>query len=116
MGHRLRYRPARGSEALEGGMHNMFRNTPLYQEDLTGWDVETLDPDLNTSFIPKPSNQMTLSPTISNQKLKGYGRYLDKRNLRVVMGTLVKVRFNILDHAQQIQTQLKPGQRRLMEK
>ena len=34
----------------KGGMQNMFKNTPLYTEDLTSWDVKALDPDNNINF------------------------------------------------------------------
>ena len=34
----------------KGGMHNMFKNTPLYTEDLTSWDVQELHPDNNKNF------------------------------------------------------------------
>ena len=41
------------NEAGKGGMENMFKNTPVFAADLSGWNVKNLDPDLNIDFNTK---------------------------------------------------------------
>ena len=38
------------NESGKGGMQDMFKNTPVFSADLSGWNVKELNPDLNTNF------------------------------------------------------------------
>jgi hypothetical protein len=67
-------RDPQNESGKEGGMQDMFKNTPVFAADLSGWNAKNLNPDLNTNFNTSlGSKDQGVWPNFGEEPLTGGG-------------------------------------------